>query len=34
MRIKNSGINDSTEDTISDIIGYLILLQIAIDKNK
>lgn len=34
MRIKNSGINDSTEDTISDIIGYLILLQIAIDRSK
>lgn len=34
MRIKNSGINDLTEDTISDIIGYLILLQIAIDRSK
>ncbi len=34
MRIKNSGINDLTEDTISDIIGYLILLQIAIDRQK
>ena len=34
MRIKNSGINDLTEDTISDIIGYLVLLQIAIERQK
>jgi hypothetical protein len=34
MRIKNSGINDLTEDTISDLIGYLILLKIAIQKSN
>ena len=27
MRIKNKGINDSTEDTVQDLIGYLILLK-------
>jgi hypothetical protein len=31
MRIKNRGINSDTEDTISDLIGYLILLKIAIN---
>ena len=30
MRIKNGGINELTEDTITDLIGYLILLKIAI----
>tara|TARA_R100000458_G_scaffold57273_1_gene63225 strand:- start:1158 stop:1469 length:312 start_codon:yes stop_codon:yes gene_type:complete len=30
MRIKNSGINDTTEDTLSDLAGYIILLQIAL----
>lgn len=34
MRIKNKGINDQTEDTISDIIGYLILLKVAIAKES
>tara|TARA_Y100000588_G_scaffold394747_1_gene517025 strand:- start:3878 stop:4135 length:258 start_codon:yes stop_codon:yes gene_type:complete len=34
MRIKNSGINDNTEDTIYDLIGYLILLTIELDKNE
>tara|TARA_R110000787_G_scaffold21504_1_gene63527 strand:+ start:1022 stop:1330 length:309 start_codon:yes stop_codon:yes gene_type:complete len=29
MRIKNGGLNDATEDTVSDLAGYLILLQIA-----
>lgn len=29
MRIKNGGLTDATEDTISDLAGYLILLQIA-----
>ena len=29
-RIKNKGINDKTEDTISDLIGYLILLKLSI----
>ena len=28
-RIKNSGINADTEDTVNDLIGYLILLKIA-----
>jgi hypothetical protein len=28
-RIKNSGITEDTEDTIQDLIGYLILLKIA-----
>lgn len=30
MRIKNKGISDETEDTINDLIGYLILLKISI----
>lgn len=34
MRIKNKGINDSTEDTIGDLIGYLILLKIAIEDER
>ena len=33
MRIKSRGITDATEDTIQDLIGYLILLKIAI-RNK
>ena len=28
-RIANSGLNDETEDTLDDLIGYLILLKIA-----
>tara|TARA_Y100000356_G_C11197918_1_gene255982 strand:- start:21 stop:386 length:366 start_codon:yes stop_codon:yes gene_type:complete len=28
-RIENKGINDSTEDTLMDLAGYLILLMIA-----
>lgn len=28
-RIKNKGINDETEDTVSDLIGYLILLKVT-----
>ena len=28
-RIKNKGLGDATEDTLSDVIGYLILLQIS-----
>ena len=28
-RIKNSGLNDATEDTLDDLIGYLILLKVA-----
>ena len=34
MRIQNKGINDKTEDTISDLIGYLILLKVAQYKDK
>ena len=33
-RIKKKGINDKTEDTISDILGYLIHLKIAIHLNQ
>jgi hypothetical protein len=32
MRIKNKGINDLTEDTVTDLIGYLILLKAAMRK--
>lgn len=32
-RINNSGLNGDTEDTLNDLIGYLILLKIA-RKNK
>jgi hypothetical protein len=28
-RIANCGLNDATEDTLDDLIGYLILLKIA-----
>jgi len=28
-RIKNTGLDDKTEDTLDDLIGYLILLKIA-----
>ncbi len=28
-RIKNSGLNADTEDSVQDLIGYLVLLQIA-----
>ena len=31
-RIKNVGLNDATEDTLDDLIGYLILLKIARDE--
>lgn len=34
MRIKNRGINDKTEDTVDDLIGYLILLKIAIRNSQ
>jgi hypothetical protein len=33
-RIKNVGINDSTEDTLFDLCGYLVLLIIAEDNSK
>ena len=29
MRIKNKGINDETEDTVNDLIGYLLLLKMS-----
>jgi hypothetical protein len=32
MRIKSRGITDETEDTVQDLIGYLILLKIAINR--
>ena len=32
-RIKNKGITDLTEDTVSDLIGYLILLKVQMRKN-
>tara|TARA_R100000655_G_scaffold5935_3_gene17650 strand:- start:694 stop:1092 length:399 start_codon:yes stop_codon:yes gene_type:complete len=31
-RIKNRGINDKTEDTVDDIIGYLFLLKMSMEK--
>jgi len=33
-RIKNKGITPDTEDSLMDLIGYLILLKIAIKKEK
>jgi hypothetical protein len=33
-RIKVMGINDKTEDTISDLIGYLVHLKIALIREK
>tara|TARA_R110000787_G_scaffold21786_2_gene63942 strand:- start:184 stop:465 length:282 start_codon:yes stop_codon:yes gene_type:complete len=33
-RIKNSGINDETEDTLMDVAGYIILLQIALENER
>ena len=30
MRIQNKGINDKTEDTVSDLIGYLLLLKMSL----
>lgn len=32
-RIKNKGINDKTEDTVDDVIGYLLLLKMSINDN-
>ena len=34
MRIKNKGINDKTEDTLYDLVGYLILLILVRDKDN
>ncbi len=33
-RIQNRGITDETEDTVSDVIGYLILLKVQIRKRQ
>ena len=33
-RIKNKGLNDKTEDTISDIIGFLILYKVQVRKEE
>jgi len=33
-RIGNKGINDQTEDTVEDLIGYLLLLKMSMDKDK
>lgn len=33
-RIKNMGITDKTEDSVKDAIGYLILLDIELDKKR
>ena len=34
MRIKNKGIYDATEDTVLDLIGYLLLLSMALDNKN
>jgi len=31
-RIANKGVTDQTEDTVSDLIGYLVLLKIALKE--
>jgi hypothetical protein len=33
-RIKQVGVNDQTEDTMLDLIGYLILYRVQIKKEK
>ena len=33
-RIKNKGITDKTEDTVDDLIGYLLLLKMALEKKE
>ena len=33
-RIKNRGLNDHTEDTVTDLIGYLILLKIVLKDEQ
>jgi hypothetical protein len=33
-RIRNRGVTDETEDTISDLIGYLILYKLALQSKK
>lgn len=32
MRIKMRGITDETEDTVQDLIGYLLLLKVALRR--
>ena len=34
MRIQNVGVNDETEDTLSDLVGYLILYKVALINEK
>lgn len=34
MRIKNRGIGVDTEDTVQDLIGYLILLKVALNNGS
>jgi hypothetical protein len=34
MRIKMRGITDETEDTVQDLIGYLILLKVALKQGR
>ena len=34
MRIKSRGINPDTEDTVQDLMGYLILLKVALRKQR
>ncbi len=33
-RIQNKGITDQTEDTVDDLIGYLLLLKMALERKK
>ena len=33
-RIKNKGITDETEDTVDDLIGYLLLLKMALERKQ
>ena len=33
-RIKHKGLNDLTEDTVKDLIGYLILYKVQIKKDE
>ena len=33
-RIKNKGINEKTEDTVTDLIGYLVLLKVQLRKQN
>jgi len=33
-RIANSGLSDDTEDTLMDLIGYMALLVVAVEKER